>query len=271
MRNIKVIGLIIIIVILIIGMFLLPSIISPPARVTVISSNHTFAPGETFELAILIDPMGAYIAGAKMNIAFDRDMVKVNKITEGSLFKQKNANTFFNGGVVDNSGGTVTNIYDVIIGNSNVSNPGIFININLTVLDSSGPSRINISNVEISDPDGYLIAINVTNGTINARIAAIDLPEIRFINGTVMDSINKTGIAGVTVSTNTSFHATTDASGFYSLGLIAGSYEITAKFDPMYYSNNTIMASTIENVAVVQDIELVKKPTGRMTGKVTNS
>ena len=262
----------IIILILIIGMFLLPYVTtSPPAQVSVFPSNQTLAPGETFDLAILIDPMGTYIAGAKLNIEFNRDMLKVNKISEGNLFKQNGANTFFNGGVVNNPDGMVTNIYDAIIGKSNVSNPGTFITINLTVINSSGSAKINISNVEISDPNGFLIAVNVINGTINDKITATGLPWIRFINGTVMDGINKTGISGVTVSTNNSPGTTTDKYGSYSLMAGEGTYNLTSRSDPLYYTNNTIMVSTIGREVVLQDVELNKKPTGTISGAVTNS
>lgn len=170
---------------------------------------------------------------------------------------------------MNNSDGTVTSIFDIILGNTNVSTPGTFILINLTMINSSGSSEINIKNVEISDPNGFLIAVNVTNGTINAKMATNVLPEMRFINGTVMDSINKTGIAGVTVSTNTSLY-TTNATGFYSLALAAGTYDLTAKFDPRYFTNYTINVSTFGSAVVVQDIELTKKPTGMITGGISN-
>jgi hypothetical protein len=358
MRIFKIIRLIIIVVFMT-EMFLLPDITSAtPAQVSVFPSNKTFAPGETSELAILIDPMGTYIAGATLNIAFGRDLVKVNKITEGNFFKQKNANTFFNSGVVNDSDGTVTNIYEAIMGNSNVSNPGIFININLTVINSSGSSGINISNVEISDPNGFLIALNVTNGsiTVNERVpettppagvtnlknisyaenyinwtwtdpmtpylakvmvyldgvymidvlkgeqyynatvtpgtytigiktvdtngtinatmathtAMTILPTIKFINGTVIDSSSKKGIPDAIVYTNTSDSTVTNATGFYSFAVTEGTYELTAKFDPVYYLNNTITISTIGSEFVLQDIELTKKPTGTITGAVSN-
>ncbi len=261
----------IIIVLLIIGMFLLPDMISSiPAEVSVLPSNQTFASGETFDLTVLIDPMGTYIAGARLDIAFNRDIIKVNRITEGNLFKQNNANTFFNSGVVNDSEGTVTNIYGVIIENSNVSNPGIFITINLTMINSSGSSGINLLNVEITDPNGSFIEVNVTNGTIHAGMNATELPETIFINGTVMNSINKTGISGVTVSTNTSMYAITDTSGFYSIEVPGGTYDLMAVLEPKYYVNNTITVSTTGREVIVQDIELTKKPTGTITGMVTN-
>ncbi|MCZ7356134.1 MAG: hypothetical protein O8C66_07270 [Candidatus Methanoperedens sp.] len=125
-------------------------------------------------------------------------------------------------------------------------------------------------------PGTYTIGTRTvdTNGNQNATLvthtATTILPTIRFINGTVMDSSNKTGIAGVTVSTSTCLSTTTNASGFYSFAVSAGTYGLTARLDPTYYTNNTITVSTLLSAVVVQDNELVKKPTGTITGSVTN-
>ena len=101
--------------------------------------------------------------------------------------------------------------------------------------------------------------------TINIGVA---IQQNSFINGTVMDSFNKTVIADVTVSTNTNLSTKTNAMGFYSFAVTAGAYNLTAKFEPTYYVNNTITVSTIGSENVVQDIELLKKPVGTITGKV---
>jgi FG-GAP-like repeat len=95
-------------------------------------------------------------------------------------------------------------------------------------------------------------------------------PTTRFIKGTVMDSVNKTALSGVTVSTNTNLSTKTDATGFYSFAVTEGAYNLTAKLEPTYYANNTITVSTIES-DVVQDIELLNKPTGTITGMVTGT
>jgi subtilisin family serine protease len=106
------------------------------------------------------------------------------------------------------------------------------------------------------------------NATMTTHTASTKLPIMRLINGTIMDSENKTGIEGVVVSVNTSTSTTTNASGFYSFTVMSGTYNITATFDPKYYSNNSMV--TTESVAVViQDIELLKRPTGNITGSVT--
>lgn len=108
------------------------------------------------------------------------------------------------------------------------------------------------------------------NATMVTHIATTILPAIRFINGTVMDNVNKTGISGVKVFTNTSNSTMTNASGFYSFAVASGTYNITATFEPTYYTNSTTV-STIGEAVVIQDIELINKPTGNITGKVTST
>jgi hypothetical protein len=135
---------------------------------------------------------------------------------------------------------------------------------------------IKYYNVTVT-PGTYTIGTRTvdTEGDINTTMvthtATTILPAIRFINGTVMDSVNRTGIAGVTVSANTSLSAKTNASGFYSFAVNAGSYNLSAKFEPMYYRNNTITISMIGSAVVVQDVMLVKKPMGNITGKVSGT
>jgi len=88
-----------------------------------------------------------------------------------------------------------------------------------------------------------------------------------YINGTVRSG----GIAveGVTVSTNTSISTTTDASGFYSLPVTAGTYQLTAAKEPVYNTNSSVTA-TVDSGVVVRDIELVIKLTGTISGSVLN-
>lgn len=96
----------------------------------------------------------------------------------------------------------------------------------------------------------------------------LSLPEIRYINGTLIDSVAKIGIFGVNVSTNTSNSTVTNATGFYSLAVRSGFYNLTARLDPTYYMNSSVSVSTVKKVMVKQDIVLVKKPTGNITGTV---
>ncbi|MBU4221794.1 MAG: hypothetical protein KKA10_09260 [Euryarchaeota archaeon] len=63
---------------------------------------------------------------------------------------------------------------------------------------------------------------------------------------------------------------TTDASGFYSLPVTAGAYQLTAAREPVYYTNSSVTLAVVSGV-VVRDIELLIKPTGTITGSVTNA
>jgi len=158
------------------------------AEMTVIPSAIEVTQGETFYLNISIDPQGAAIAGAQVNIAFDKTLIKVNEITEGSLFKQNGIKTtFFNSGIINNSSGTVINIFDAILGRANVSTPGTFIVINMTAIGSYGMSGINLSNAKISDPDGNGIVLNITNGSVK-----INTPPVLAAIGNKAVNIGKT-------------------------------------------------------------------------------
>lgn len=157
-------------------------------EMTVIPSAGTITQGETFYLNISIDPQGTAIAGAQLNVAFDKTIIKVNEITEGALFKQNGIKTtFFNSGIINNPSGTVINIFDAILGRANVSTPGTFIVINMTAIGSFGMSGINLSNAKISDQNGILIFLNVKNGSIT-----INSPPVLATIGNKTVNIGKT-------------------------------------------------------------------------------
>jgi hypothetical protein len=123
--------------------------------------TKTVNPGETFDLIVSIDPNGAAISGAQLNLAFNNSIIKINNISEGNFFKQNGAQTFFNKGIINNSLCTVVNIFGVILGPNNVSNSGSFIIINATAVGSKGTSLISLSNVIISSPEGVAIPFYV--------------------------------------------------------------------------------------------------------------
>jgi hypothetical protein len=145
------------------------------AELKVIPSSKTVAQGEIFYLYISIDPLGTAISGAQLNIEFNKSILNVNSITEGYLLKQNGAATFFNSGTINNSLGTVENIFNVILGPFSISTPEIFIIINVTAVGPSGQSGINLSNVKICDPYSNLINLNIINGSVIINKTAPDI------------------------------------------------------------------------------------------------
>ncbi|HEY9245331.1 MAG TPA: carboxypeptidase regulatory-like domain-containing protein, partial [Candidatus Methanoperedens sp.] len=83
------------------------------------------------------------------------------------------------------------------------------------------------------------------------------------------DNLSGSGIQGAKVTANTGVYAVTDAAGFYSLRLATGTYTLTAAKDLEYYPNST-QATVTSPGTVTRDIVMEKKPTGTITGTVTN-
>lgn len=94
---------------------------------------------------------------------------------------------------------------------------------------------------------------------------------IMSINGTVRDSLTRAGISGATVSVISGVSTITDGYGNYSLPVNEGSYNLSAKFEPEFYPNSTLSVMINSGTIALQDIDLVKKPTGNITGNVMNS
>jgi hypothetical protein len=123
-------------------------------------------------------------------------------------------------------------------------------------------------------PGTYTIGTRTvdTNGNINATMvtntSTTILPDVRYINGTIKDSISGDTLEGVRVST-TGATAASNSTGFYSLPVVSGTYPITATFDIRYYTNSSLSVSTIGEAVVWQDIIIERKPTGNITGNVT--
>lgn len=93
-------------------------------------------------------------------------------------------------------------------------------------------------------------------------------PDRGYVNGTVLDNVTRIGIAGAIVTTNSSITATTNGTGFYSLDLKEGCYAVTVTVDPEYYPNSSGITIVLKDSTTVQDVELIKKPTGMISGIV---
>jgi len=148
------------------------------ANVALYPSNITVSQGETFSLNISIDPLGTAISGAQLNLIFNKSILNINSITEGNLFRQNGANTFFKSGVINNSSGTVKNIFCVIIGPNNISTSGTFVIVDFTAIGQSGATGIDLSNVIISNPGGKAVSFNIGNESININATSSILPAM---------------------------------------------------------------------------------------------
>ncbi|MCX9013166.1 MAG: DUF5011 domain-containing protein, partial [Candidatus Methanoperedens sp.] len=136
-------------------------------------------------------------------------------------------------------------------------------------------SIVTVNSVINTSAGTYTVTYNVNDSSNNPAIEKIrivnvvdpsSLPPVRYINGTVKSS--GVGIGGVTVSTNTTVSTTTNATGFYSLAVNSGTFELTATLNPTHYTNSSVTVLTRLFAEVVQDIDLLEKPKGTITGSV---
>ena len=112
----------------------------------------------------------------------------------------------------------------------------------------------------------YTAILTVTDsvGITSSVTAPVSVEWVRFINGTVIDGDSKSGVSGVKILTDTGLSTMTDTTGFYSFSINSGTYNIIATLEPVYYQNSTTVS--LLSAVEVRDIELLKKPTGNITG-----
>lgn len=137
--------------------------------------NQEVVIGKEFTVELNVTP-GVPIAGMQSNILFNPAYIRIDSITFGNLFTQNGANEFSSPGVINNTSGTVTNIFDVILGPNSVNTTGTFIRVHGTAL-AKGKSGINLTNIKIATPDGLSESLSYTNGTITVKYPSWDINE----------------------------------------------------------------------------------------------
>ncbi|MEA1865028.1 MAG: cohesin domain-containing protein [Euryarchaeota archaeon] len=113
---------------------------------------------------ISVDPDIA-LAGMQFDLRFDATLLRVNSVTEGDFLNRNGALTSFINGTIDNTAGTVTNVFGCILGHYNATASGTFAIISMTAKDSLGTSDLNLMDVLVSDPYGCVADIDVFDGT----------------------------------------------------------------------------------------------------------
>ncbi|MDR6222635.1 PGF-pre-PGF domain-containing protein [Methanococcoides alaskense] len=143
-------------------------LITPVSAETVVSispSEQSIAAGSNVTVVVYFEP-DIPISGAQFDISFNSDALSVVSISEGDVFTN-NASTLFNKGTIDNSEGTITNVYNVLFGKNEVSESGTLATI---VFDTKGEfssfSSLELTNVVVSNSTGVAVPISVVNGMV---------------------------------------------------------------------------------------------------------
>ena len=136
-----------------------------PTLVQVSPSNITVSALQTFSLTINCIPSQP-IKSFELKISFNPSLLQANSVTEGTIFNGHT--TFFNDGTIDNNAGTIIDIYNLIYGPGNVSNPGTLVTISFTSKSFTGTSTIDLYDVGVTDELGY-VSISVSDATVTVN------------------------------------------------------------------------------------------------------
>ncbi len=68
--------------------------------------------------------------------------------------------------IIDNGAGTITNVANTIVADPAVSGPGTLVTFSFTAGETTGTSPLDLSNVIVSDRDGFPVDIVVADGSV---------------------------------------------------------------------------------------------------------
>lgn len=136
-----------------------------PTLVGIIPTNLIVSAGQTFTLNVSCTP-GQPIKSYEFKVSFNTTLLQANSVTEGNIFN--GYTTFFNAGIIDNTAGTIVDVYGLILGTGNVSSTGNCAYISFTAHLVSGASTVGLYDVGVTNETSY-VPITVTNGSVVLR------------------------------------------------------------------------------------------------------
>ena len=107
----------------------------------------------TFDVSIYCIPTEP-VKAFEFKLQFDPTKLQALSVQEGEFFA--GYVTFFRGGEINNTAGTIINIYDLIIGQGNITTPGTLVTVTFRALNETGASDITIYDEGICNETKYL-------------------------------------------------------------------------------------------------------------------
>ena len=158
------IGSLLTILILIISLEIITVVGDPFDETTVSVSpvGQIVGPNDNFIISVYCDP-GQPIKAFELKLSFNASLVQALEVLEGDIFD--GYTTFFNEGIINNSVGTIVEVYGLIVGAGNVSDSGVLVNISFIGGLISGISDLVLYDVGITNETAY-IPISLVNGSV---------------------------------------------------------------------------------------------------------
>ena len=146
------------------------TVIPPRTRFFLSTDTREFQVDSKFVLRLNAANMED-LAGWQTDVLFDPAILKANSITQGSLLKQGNGQTYFRRGTTNNEIGRITGITAARATNGGVDGDGTLLAINFTLKKAKG-TRILLRNFKAGNSDGKPIL--ATSPTFRIRYPKTD-------------------------------------------------------------------------------------------------
>jgi chitodextrinase len=136
------------------------------AAPTVVSINpvsQNVSAGHMLNITVTCSPQQA-IKAFELKVSFNPSLLQATAVSEGDIFD--GFTTFFNKGyIIDNSAGTIVNIYDLIVGPGIVTDTGSLVFINFTAKSLNGTSTLGLYDVRVTNESEY-VTVSVSSGSV---------------------------------------------------------------------------------------------------------
>ena len=249
-KRFKVGSLVTIIILMI--LFEIITVIGDPFSETSISINpvsQTVGPNKNFNISVYCSP-GQPIKAFEFKLSFNASLIQAIEVTEGNIFD--GYTTFFNAGTINNSDGTIVEVYGLILGTGNVSNPGTLVNINFIGGAITGTSLVALYDVGITNETAY-IAINLINGSVqidanppvisdvNASPSIQEISGFVNISALILDNIKTDTVCiNITYPDNSwkNFSITDNKTG--NIYYCNNSYDMIGLYSYLSWANDTV-------------------------------
>jgi hypothetical protein len=136
--------------------------------------SKTVSPGETFTVNVSCVP-GQPIKSFEFELSFNASLLQANSVSEGDIFD--GYTTFFNDGTINNTAGTIVDIYDLIVGVGTVSGSGTLVTISFTAGLTAGVSYLTLTDAGVTNATEYLPII-VSNGNVSVEVYTLEVNTV---------------------------------------------------------------------------------------------
>lgn len=157
------------------------------SSISILPSVETVVPGEEFTLDISVRP-DTEIAALQLDIEYDASLLTIESIEEGDLFANTGSPVMFNPGTIDNTAGTVSQIYGTLIMGEGTSEEGNLCRIKLVAAEDTGSCNLRIKNVILGDTQGNELdvitfdsLVSISDETESSEQDEVDETELNII------------------------------------------------------------------------------------------